>query len=86
MTTTTAPTSAPAVTTLEEVRPLGSIPLWSATRPNAAYLLDISRATAYRLAPEPGRVPGAFRISDRWMVAVPALRRFLGDLPADPSS
>lgn len=70
----------PRPTTLDEVRPLATIAVFSATEPNAAGLLGMSRWTAYTEA-KAGRLPTLPTGSRQVRVLVPALRRMLGDLP-----
>lgn len=67
-----------ALTTLAEVRDLGTIPVWHQTRPNAAAVLGVSRTTIYAMA-KSGDLP-TLRLGARLVVPVPALRRMLGDL------
>lgn len=70
--------------TLEEVRHLATLPVHSTTEPSAAGLLGLTRWHAYQSARK-GELPGVLRIGGRLLVSVPALRRMLGDLPAEPT-
>lgn len=69
-------------TTLAEVRDLTTLPVHSTTDPSAAGLLNLTRWHAYKAAKN-GDMPGVLRIGGRLLVSVPALRRALGDLPAE---
>ncbi|MEJ7796648.1 MAG: hypothetical protein WKF50_13920 [Nocardioides sp.] len=75
----------PHPTTLDEVRPLATIAVFSTSEPNAAGLLGMSRWTAYAEA-KSGRLPTLRSGSRRARVLVPALRRMLGDLAPLPES
>lgn len=64
--------------TVEAVRGLATIPLWSPdpTVPTAARLLDISRTLAYQSAAD-GSLP-VIRLGSKVLVAVPRLLAMLG--------
>lgn len=62
---------------LADVRDLGTIPVWSATEPDAADVLSVGRALAYSMARD-GRLP-TIRLGSRVVVPVPALLALLGD-------
>lgn len=76
----TATTNPPParITTLDEIRHLATLPVWSATEPSAAGLLGLSRWHAYQLAKNDG-LP-TLRFGGRVRVPVPALRKLVGDL------
>lgn len=63
-----------ARTTLDDIRHLAVIRVW----PEAAELLGISKASAYRAAEE-GQIP-TLRIGRRILVPVPALLALLGEV------
>ena len=63
--------------TLDDVRGLGTIPVWHPTKPDAADVLGCSRNLAYRMA-ERGEIP-TIRLGSRVVVPVPALLRMLGE-------
>jgi predicted site-specific integrase-resolvase len=60
------------------VRHLGTIPVWSTTKPDAADVLGISRSQAYGLA-RTGEIPTLRLGKGRVVVPVPALLVMLGD-------
>lgn len=68
---------------LEDVRGRATLPLW----PETAELLGLSKDSIYKAADE---LPFVRRVGGRWIVAVPALLRWLGeesptdDEPASP--
>ncbi len=78
--TTNAPSKP---TSLDDVRHLGTVPVWHKSRPDAAGVLGISRDLAYGMA-QRGELP-TIRLGRRVVVAVPVLRRMLGDLPPETS-
>ena len=57
---------------LDEIRQRATIPLW----PDAGQLLGVSKNHAYKLA-KAGEIPGAHRFGRKYVVAVPALLRWL---------
>jgi hypothetical protein len=63
--------------TLADVRDLGTIPVWSATEPDAADVLSVGRALSYSMARD-GRLP-TIRLGSRVVVPVPALLSMLGE-------
>lgn len=64
--------------TLEDLRTLLVIPLWHASRPSAAAVFRVSRATIYEMARDE-RVPTVRISANRMVVPVPALLKLLGD-------
>jgi len=63
--------------TIEDVRGLATIPVWSDYGPCAARLLGIGRSAAYEMA-RTGDLPGAIRLGHRIVCSVPALLAALG--------
>lgn len=59
-------------TSLEEIRGRATIPLW----PAAGHLLGLSKNSAYKAA-RAGEIPGVLRFGRKYVVAVPALLRWL---------
>jgi hypothetical protein len=59
---------------LEEIRGRATIPLW----PDAGRLLDLSKNSTYKAA-RAGEIPGVLRFGRRYVVAVPALLKWLED-------
>lgn len=70
MTSTMKPAS------LDDVRHLGTIPVWHPTKPDAADVLGVSRSLAYGMA-QRGEIP-TIRLGARVVVPVPALLAMLG--------
>lgn len=72
-------TSQPYRTTPEEAREHASLPVWSATEPNAAGLFHppLGRDWAYRLA-QRGELPGAVKLGTRYRVGTAPLLAALG--------
>lgn len=68
----------PLRTTLDEIRPLATIPVFSTTGPSYAGLVQVQKGSAYSDA-RLGRIP-TIRLGRRVLVPVPALRRMLGDV------
>lgn len=65
-------------TTLDDIRDLATIPVFSETGPSYAGLVDRGKGAAYADARH-DRIP-TVRLGTRVLVPVPALRRLLGDL------
>ena len=65
-------------TSLEEIRPLATVAVFSGYKPNFAGLFGCSRDVAYAMA-RSGELP-TIRLGTRVVVPVPALRKMLGDL------
>lgn len=61
--------------TLNDVRGRATLPLW----PDTAELLGLSKDSVYRAAVD---LPFVRRVGHRWIVAVPALLRWLGEEPS----
>jgi hypothetical protein len=70
--------STPHRTTLSEVRDLAVVPIYSASDPNAAGLLGLSRWTAYRLVRD-GRLETIDLSENRRLVPVRGLLTLLGE-------
>lgn len=68
----------PHRTTLVDVRDLAVVPIYSATEPNAAGLLGISRWTAYRLATD-GTLETIRLSENRLLVPVHSLLSLVGE-------
>lgn len=71
----------PRPTTLAEVRDLAAIPVFSTDGPSWAGIMRVSKWTAYNLSAKK-QIPGLIKIGRLYRVAVPELRRELGDLPS----
>lgn len=66
---------------LDDVRGLGTLPVWHPTKPDAAGVLGVSRSLAYAMA-QRGEIP-TIRLGGRVVVPMPALLRMLGERPAE---
>ncbi len=74
--------SAPHQTTVSEIVDLATVPVWSASKPNAAGLLGVSRFTAYNLA-RSGQMITIRLGRGRLVVPVAPLLRMLGCFTPD---
>lgn len=69
---------------LDDVRHLGTLPVYHPTKPDAADVLGCSRNTAYGMARR-GELP-TLRLGSRVVVPVPALLAMLGERLVTPQN